>query len=566
MYVSCTKKIVETKYINNQESSGGGIDGSGGETVQSSKIEVENTLESIQKSAAESLFRLTLEYMFLSSETLDYIYGKNSANALSKLFKAKNFNATKVFNKLITQNVNLNVKDKGYCSTKLNGKIKHTHGSATGNFPHGSICLSINALQEIPKEGLRVQASALFIHELTHLFYLNEEDAKSIQNIIIKGRRYLSPLKSEQRELIVYAEGLLNMFNSRAVFDPEKNDTGTLCRSVNRAVTISDKLDALVKSSMNIDLNRRLPEYITLDIMTMANMIKGLRGYCNSSPLSTVASHNVQPGNNIDLSLKIESILVMVMTTHKRMNTYLDPLRNPKKIAQQIKDFDRYAKLPEKPKESSESKRKIPRHCYFNDIKKNLSYYPPKKGPTIKGEDATCLVSIKIKELNLTYYIMVPVPTYWIPGAKLPHILRKKAEKFFYKTVIELKIKDQLGDIIKHFLGYTYSEKAKKLGKLLSKVTWIPKSSKMGIGKTIKNNLLETLLDMEFNNFSANEQKAVIYYGLFQLRKMKLMSEGSKINTATNQLTKSFQLDSDYKTRYRLSLNQLERLNIKVFE
>lgn len=556
LLASCTqKKIVQADEQN------GGIDSSGGDPIVSTEDEVRAALKDIHTLSSEALFRLSLEFMLLSKETINSLYGEGSFQALKEFFEAKNFASDRVFKKIINQEIALDVKENSSCV----GDNSHHTASARGSFPGGEICFSIPSLRTLPSETLREQVAGLYLHEIGHLFGLEEESAQKIQSIILKGRRYLVPLKGEADEFIGYADRISSLIlHSNILKDPSDY---THCGQVNRAVSLTERLEAIAASSQNIDLNRRLPEYITLDLFTLSEMTKGLRGYCSDYPLSRTAHYNVRPGDELDLQKKVDTLRQQASMVLERLKIYLRPSTDIDGVAIRLRQFDDFVVIGGNTISDIPGNEGIPRECFLRPLDPNFTFFPPKDGPVILAGQTWCSLTVDQQYRYYSPYY------YWSPGKKMLGRERRAIEKRFLDEILVLKVQKKLSVVMSYLVQSVDEEKFGFMASLLKSFAWIDDSLDTSEApKILKDIVIRVLISLQAANddsaLSSSPRESyrmrmILYYGLTKAKEFGLFQKD--ISTYTSELLKALQVPGGFERRYRLLSNKWDQLEIPLF-
>lgn len=163
--------------------SGGGIDGSGGDVLQS-------TLEQVQKAFDESINNLdqtiyAIHRMHkLDQETYDYMFEKGAHTLVGAFLDPKRTNESspEMADSIAQGKIRILAKNED-CKTS---DASHD-GSAIGDHKSGTICLSLTRLQKIPVKSLNEEIFLLLIHELSHLSGFNENQAVALQKLFSRN-------------------------------------------------------------------------------------------------------------------------------------------------------------------------------------------------------------------------------------------------------------------------------------------------------------------------------------------------------------------------------------------
>lgn len=167
------------------ENGGGGIDGSGGNTAQSSLEEVQKAFDEIQKELYERFVQIA-QHRAMDPEVVDFISERNAHQTLKDLFK--NFDPSKesAFNNPFSKALkNGNVRiipQETDCQTRDSSH----DGSATGNLEKGEICISLSRLTKLPARVLHEEIFLLLVHEMSHLAGFNEQNAEYFQRFFLR--------------------------------------------------------------------------------------------------------------------------------------------------------------------------------------------------------------------------------------------------------------------------------------------------------------------------------------------------------------------------------------------
>lgn len=169
---------------------GGGIDGSGGNTIFSTKEDI-----------SQALNKAKVDLPAL----VDELYKEKTYNTLfdekARLFIDRFYPHTQiaVYAGEILANVKINLQDVP-CVSREGQRA----GSASGNLQNGEICLSTEKLKMIPADSLSEEITALMFHELSHLVGFNEEDALNLQKFVLD--KYLSKKALFSNPSILYGD------------------------------------------------------------------------------------------------------------------------------------------------------------------------------------------------------------------------------------------------------------------------------------------------------------------------------------------------------------------------
>ncbi len=110
---------------------------------------------------------------------IDQLLDKNQA--ISDQAKAKELSATKKFSRFI-MGINLNILQEGPCKSK---DKDHADASVSKNSLNATVCFSLAKLTRIPKASLNEHIAALWMHELSHMVELNEEESQKVEKLTV---------------------------------------------------------------------------------------------------------------------------------------------------------------------------------------------------------------------------------------------------------------------------------------------------------------------------------------------------------------------------------------------
>ena len=167
---------------------GGGIDGSGGNTLFSTKEDIFQALAKAKVDLPALLDDLNKE------KTYNTLFDEKARLFIDLFYKQT---PAVVYADEILANVKINLQDMP-CASREGQRA----GSALGNLQNGEICLSTEKLKMIPTDSLSDEMTALLFHELSHLVGFNEEDALSLQKFVLD--KYLSKKALFSNPAIVY--------------------------------------------------------------------------------------------------------------------------------------------------------------------------------------------------------------------------------------------------------------------------------------------------------------------------------------------------------------------------
>lgn len=183
------RSAIETKDMASNSVSGGGVDGSGGNTVKSNAYLVRKTAKHISELVYNSLLRFSIYLEYMDEAEIGLIFGTRASEFHSRVFS----------NNPIAQVRNKNVEFTlaTYCDHE-----KSLEGVAKGQNGEGKICLSENHLMKIAPEALVNQMTALALHELSHLYGFNETDATAFQKMFLSNTFLLENSNLEKKVII----------------------------------------------------------------------------------------------------------------------------------------------------------------------------------------------------------------------------------------------------------------------------------------------------------------------------------------------------------------------------
>ncbi len=95
--------------------------------------------------------------------------------------KAKELASTKKFSRFI-MGINLNILQEGPCKSK---DKDHADASVSKNSLNATVCFSLAKLTRIPKASLNEHIAGLWMHELSHMAGLNENDSQKVEKLTI---------------------------------------------------------------------------------------------------------------------------------------------------------------------------------------------------------------------------------------------------------------------------------------------------------------------------------------------------------------------------------------------
>ncbi len=311
----------------------GGIDSSGGDTLKSTKEDVNKALKDIKTKLIFAKKRLSL-----SLSEYDYNNEKDR-NFFEKEFKSDDMllmirfiSQNKVdFNTEVSkemrsidirainfENVKFIIKENDYCV----GDNQHKAASAKGNIKDGEICLSVPAFMKVAPEALTSQVITLALHEVAHLYGFNEEEAVRIQKFLLINMNAHTPSEESIYRLQNNLESLqvdaINLMSSlvRANSDVEVcNNIGILSRALTEAEYIHS-----LKNSIKL-----VPSWFA-DIFVTGLEIKNAVRYCGVNEKSySPEADQVEMLQKKNLSKSINFILDGIHLHIQKITYYLDP-------------------------------------------------------------------------------------------------------------------------------------------------------------------------------------------------------------------------------------------------
>jgi len=171
-------------------SGGGGIDGSGGDSVQSSLEEVKKAYAEELKALPQRLRQMTREFKSFEEYVYDYKYRPGARKIMGSFLIAEKIieEHPRYFQSILAKNLqsgDIQIKTQQAPCSVQDG----THaGSAKGDYNKGEICISFEKLQSIPPFVLNQEIFTLLIHELSHLSGFTEKQAVEIQKLLSFNR------------------------------------------------------------------------------------------------------------------------------------------------------------------------------------------------------------------------------------------------------------------------------------------------------------------------------------------------------------------------------------------
>ncbi len=167
---------------------GGGIDGSGGDSVQSSLQEVQKAFAEEIKLLPSRLQRMSGERLMLEEFAYDHSFGSGAKKLVLDFLKLKDY-SSQLAQALEEQKIRIQSQN-ATCETKDGNHA----GSAKGNLEQGEICISYEKLRAITPIVLNQEIFGLLIHELSHLSGFDEAKAVKLQKLLMYNRNiYSSP-------------------------------------------------------------------------------------------------------------------------------------------------------------------------------------------------------------------------------------------------------------------------------------------------------------------------------------------------------------------------------------
>lgn len=196
---------------------GGGIDGSGGNTIFSTKEDISQALNKVKVDLPALIDELYRE------KTYNTLFDEKARLFIDRFYA---HTPTAVYADEILANVKINLQDLP-CSSREGQRA----GSALGNLQNGEICLSAEKLKMIPTDSLSDEMTALLFHELSHLVGFNEEEALSLQKFALD--KYLTKKALFSNPSIVYDD-----ITCRS--EQERISARVLLNSLGQRILVSD--------------------------------------------------------------------------------------------------------------------------------------------------------------------------------------------------------------------------------------------------------------------------------------------------------------------------------------
>ncbi|MBT3984172.1 MAG: hypothetical protein HOE90_22650 [Bacteriovoracaceae bacterium] len=210
----------------------------------------------------------------------------------------------------------------------------------------------------------------------------------------------------------------------------------------------------------------------------------------------------------------------------------------------------------------------IPEHCRKDRLKNNQTYTRPVSGPVIALNMVSCYWIEGKDEWGDPKWHLKMVPSYWIPGTKLPHNQRRKIERIISHKIIELKGKDQFNLILSHIVGYISKVDFPIIYNLLMKIGAIQKDTS-GANAIVKTALMESLLEMQLRDDKgirvSSDVEAVIYYGLKMGQDFNVVDKSIDLDSTSKALASTIKQDTTYNQRFEDFSRNLDKLDIDVF-
>jgi hypothetical protein len=164
---------------------GGGIDGSGGDSVHSSLEQVKKAFSEEAAALQKRLSYMTMKYSQADELVYDFQFGRGSRKLVGDflLMSQPDQNTSPLSEGLRSQTIQIKPQLEA-CQSKDGLRS----GSAKGNYKNGEICISYQELQKISPFSLNLEIFSVLIHELSHLSGFDEAKAVQIQYLVYQKR------------------------------------------------------------------------------------------------------------------------------------------------------------------------------------------------------------------------------------------------------------------------------------------------------------------------------------------------------------------------------------------
>ncbi len=164
---------------------GGGIDGSGGDSVHSSLAQVKKVFAEELAVLEKRLAFMKMRYSQADELVYDFQFGRGSRKLVGEflLLGAERESSSPLIDALRSHSIQIKPQLEA-CQSKDGQRS----GSAKGNYKSGEICISYQELQKISPFSLNLEIFDLLIHELSHLSGFDEAKAVKIQNLVYRKR------------------------------------------------------------------------------------------------------------------------------------------------------------------------------------------------------------------------------------------------------------------------------------------------------------------------------------------------------------------------------------------
>ena len=237
-----------------------------------------------------------IERSVQNKKYLDQKYGEGSFKVLTKFLQFKGIKLQKILDDLKNDRISTRFLENSYCQSNRG----HRDGSATGNYPDGEICISKMGILRDSPATIEAQLVGLFLHEFSHLFGFNEEDAHLLQSIVVKGHQFLLTSKITKDSIqSTLSQVSKNLKKIEELFLKDKlieGKEGEIYQLINQSSESLEYLKGRVAQSDQSLLSRVVPEYLENDLTNLSERYRGLRSYFHDEVFSTIPGYNVIEG------------------------------------------------------------------------------------------------------------------------------------------------------------------------------------------------------------------------------------------------------------------------------
>jgi hypothetical protein len=261
-----------------QSTSGGGVDSSGGDLLTSSNEQVDKSIQDIENKTHDVIYRMGTELIRAEKTDFEEKFGEDSYALVRDFLTAEGKLNLIPRKALQAKKIQFDV-----VATSCEGDQQEKAGSASWIREQPVVCLSRQHLSKMSPESLQLDTVALAVHEMAHLYGFEESKARALQAFVVRNKALVWPDQEFMKELVSTSDDSLALVLNLIVDFKAKRDL-KLCSSA----------DGILREVMRILKTREnhtsvvIPAFATNVAFFVPVSLEGIQTACEASDLAAV--------------------------------------------------------------------------------------------------------------------------------------------------------------------------------------------------------------------------------------------------------------------------------------